>query len=202
MRTKTILLSVTAILLGVVVAVAADPQPAGTKSIPTMSEIERVVLRYFRANSEYRAGDLITRDEVEPLLGKLQKTGLPLPDAKKILDQLPTKEEFLAKQLRTADGRKFMRQISGYGDGNDRLDRLSRLPHGQQTVRDLIRGPGGYKMIEYMTTTPGGEELGKQLSNAPLGKEFNESTGRIYTAEQLLLRLKQSRDASVKAAKR
>ena len=81
-------------------------------------------------------------------------------------------------------------------DAYDRLDRLSRLPHGQQTVRDLIRGPDGYKMIEYMTTAPGGKELGNQLSNAPQGKDFNAATGRIYTAEKLLLRLEQSRAAA------
>jgi hypothetical protein len=202
MRRQTILLGVTVVLSSVVFAAAADPQRGGAKPIPSLSEIKQVVLRYFQAKPDYRAGDLITREDVEPLLGKLQQKGLPLPDAKQILDKVPAKNEFLTQQLRTPGGRKFMRDISGYTDAYDRLDRLSRLPHGQQTIRDLIRGPDGYKMIEYMTTAPGGKALGNQLSNAPLGKDFNAATGRIYTVEMLLLRLEKSRAASLKAAKR
>ncbi len=132
---------------------------------------------------------------------QLRRNMLPLPDYKQILERVPAKDEFLAEQLRTPGGRKFMRQISRYDDAYDRLDRLSRLPHGQQTVIDLIRGPDGYKMLEYMTTTPGGEALGEQLSNAPKGKNFNRTTGRIYTAETLLKRLEQSRAATLKSAK-
>ena len=57
-----------------------------------------------------------------------------LPDDKQILERVPAKDEFLAEQLRTRSGRKFMRQISRYDNAYDRLDRLSRLPHGEQTV--------------------------------------------------------------------
>jgi len=172
MRRQVILLSVTVVLLSLAVVVAAEPQPGRAKPIPSMSEIEDVVLRYFRAKPDYRPGDLITKEDVEPLLGKLKQKGLPLPDAKQILEKTPTKGDFLTQQLRTPDGRKFMRQISGYKDAYDRLDRLSRLPHGQQTIRDLIRGPDGYKMVEYMTTTTGGNELGKQLFERPAGEGF------------------------------
>ena len=133
---------------------------------------------------------------------KLRQIGLPLPDAKQILEKVPAKDEFLAVQLHTPNGWKFMREISGYKGAYDRLDRLSRLPYGKQTIRDLIRGPDGYKMIEYMTTTPGGKELGNQISNAPQGEAFNGKTGRIYTAKTLLLRLEQSRAASLKTAKK
>jgi hypothetical protein len=202
MRRQVTPLGVFAVLSIAVVVLAAEPKRPGTKPIPSMSEIEQVVLRYFRVDPEYRAGDLITRDKVEPLLNRLKEKGLPLPDAKAILDKVLTKDHFLSKQFSTPNGRKFMRDISGYPDGYDRVDRLARLPHGEQTVRDLIRGPDGYKMIEYMTTAKGGSALGKQLSNAPLGKDFNAATGRIYTADQLLDRLKESRKASLKPAKR
>jgi len=162
----------------------------------------QAVLRCFQIQPDYRAGDLITQDKVEPLLAHLKWMGLPLPNAKQILEKVPAKDEFLAEQLRTPNGRKFMREISGYTGGYDRLDRLSRLPYGKQTIRDLIRGPDGYKMIEYMTTAPGGKALGDQLSNAPQDGDFNAKTGRIYTAEMLLRRLEQSRAAALKAAKK
>ncbi len=61
-------------------------------------------------------------------------------------------------------------------------------------------GPDGYKMLQYTTTTSGGGELGKMLSNSPGAGDFNASTGRIYTVDGLLDRLRQSRAASVKAA--
>jgi hypothetical protein len=201
MKRRTLLFSAAIVLLGVVVAVAAEKNGGSVKPIPSMSEIRDAVLRYFRDQHDYRAGDLVTKEQVEPLLRQLQRMGLPLPDAKQILEKVPAKDEFLAEQFATPNGQSFMRQISGYKDGYDRVDRLSRLPYGRQTVIDLIRGPDGYKMIEYMTTSPGGQALGGQLSDAPLGKDFNEPTGRIYTAEKLLPRLEKSRDASVKAAK-
>jgi hypothetical protein len=186
--------------LGTAAAMAADKATPGAKAkpVPPMSEIKQAVLRHFQTMPDYQPGDLITRDNVEPLLRQLQRMGLPLPDGKKILGRVPTKDEFLASQLSSPEGRRFMRRISGYKDAYDRLDRLSRLPHGEQTIRDLIRGPGGEKMIEYMTTTPGGKVLGDQLSNAPGGENFNAETGRIYTVDLLLRQLEKSRDAALK----
>ena len=193
---------VTAVLLGVGPGIAAAPvgDRSDGKPIPSFAEVRRTVLEYFEEQPDFKSGDLITRDEVAPLLSLLKKQGLPLADAKEILKKTPAKGEFLVDQLSTKGGRKFMRQISAYPNAYDRLDRLGRLPHGKQTVRDLIRGPGGEKMIEYMTTTQGGKELGKQLSNAPDGKRFNRPTGRIYTMALLLDQLEQSRTAALKAA--
>jgi hypothetical protein len=202
MRRLTTLLSGAILLLGhVAAACAAGPQPAANP-IPSLSEIKQSVLRYFQALPDYQSGDLITQDQVAPLLMNLKKMGLPLPNARQILERVPAKDEFLAKQLRTANGRKFMRDISGYKDCYDRIDRLARLPHGEQTVRDLIRGPDGYKMIEYMTTAPGGKVLGEQLSNAPGAGDFNAKTSRLYTVTRLLTQLEQCRAAAVKLAKK
>jgi hypothetical protein len=83
-----------------------------------------------------------------------------------------------------------MRQISKMALAYDRIDRLAPLPHGQQTIRDLIRGPDGYKLIAYMTGTSGGTQLGRMLSTSPNAAGFNSATGRIYTAEALIEKLK------------
>ena len=173
MQRLAILSMAAIILLGVVMAaVTADTTASPAKAIPSSSELKKAVLRYFQAQPDYHDGDLLTQDKVEPLLAQLRQMGLPLSDGKEILADVHAKDDFLAEQLRTPNGRKFMRRISGYPDGYDRLDRLARLPHGQQTIRDLIRGPDGYKMIEYMTTTPGGTALGSQLSNCAARKRF------------------------------
>jgi hypothetical protein len=174
------------------VASAMAAEPAGTakkKYVPSVAEVRAAVLDHFQKLPDFQRGDLITRDQVEPLLAKLQKMGLPLPDANKILKQVPAKNDFLPQQLATPNGRKFMRMISRYPDAYDRLDRLSRLPHGEQTIRDLVRGPGGDKMIQYMTTAKGGRELGKMLSNCPRAGNFNAATSRLYTVDRLLSRL-------------
>lgn len=175
---------------------------AETKPIPPMSEITAAVKQFFGDQKNYKPGDLITRGQIAPLLDRVQEMGLPLPDKKQILTDLPNKKEFFVRQLSTPAGRKFMRQIARYPEAFDRVDRLTRLPHGRQTVVDLIRGPDGYKMIEYMTTAAGGKELGRMLSQAPDGRNFNKPTDRIYTADLLVKRLETSRKESIKAAEK
>ncbi|MCD4727722.1 MAG: hypothetical protein K8R46_08670 [Pirellulales bacterium] len=191
------------VLLGIVAAAAGSTESrAEDNPIPPFAEIRQTVLGYFEDQPNYRPGDLITRKKVEPLLVRLQDIGLPLPEKQEILDTVPGEGECLPKQMSTPAGRKFMRRISRYPDAYDRLDRLSRLPHGRQSVRDLIRGPVGYKIIEYITTAAGGKEFVTMLSTSPKGKKFNAPAGRVYTAEILLKRLEQSRDASAKATRK
>ncbi len=170
--------------------------------LPTWARANEAIVAHFQSLPDYRPGDLIVRSEVQGLLSHLAKIGWSVPDAKAILAQVPADGEFLATVLRAPTGRKFMRQIGGYRDGYDRLDRLSRMPHGKKTVEALIRGPDGYKMIDYMTSTRGGKNLGRQLSRAPKGKDFNQSTGRIYTVKSLQARLKQSYEAARRGADR
>jgi len=143
--------------------------------------------------------DLLTRDQAEAILTKVEKAGLPLPDKKQILERVPAKDEFLVKELSTSEGRKFVRNIAKYPEAFDRVDRLSRIPRGEQTIHDLVKGPGGEKMIEYMTTASGGIALGKMLSETPRGADFNAPTGRIYTPAQLLDQLMKSHAAAPKA---
>jgi hypothetical protein len=201
-RLAVVLCGLMVVHLGTLRDSAAAGELATPKPIPAFRDVQRIVWQRFETRRDFEPNDLITRDDVAPLLKQLQQTGLPLLDAGKILEKVPAKGEFLVNQFSTPAGRDFMREIAEYSDGYDRVDRLSRMPHGEQTVRDLIRGPDGAKMIEYMTTTSGGKELGVQLSNAPTGKRFNTPTGRIYTVPMLLARLKQSHAAAVKAAGR
>lgn len=201
MRPKTmpILGVFSMLMLGMAIAKAADDQP---KPIPPFSELKQAVLSYFQSQPDYEPGDLITREEVEPLLKQIEKLGLPLPDAKQILEKVLAEDSFLAEQFSTPEGQKFMRQIKDYPLGYDRVDRLSRLQRGQSIVRELIRGPDGAKMIQYMTTAPGGKNMGGMLTNAPEGEDFNAPTGRIYTADMLLACLEKIHAAAEKAAKK
>jgi hypothetical protein len=181
---------------------AGEPTKGGKddkpKPIPSSSELRDVAVRYFQSHfpQDYRDGDLITRESVAPLIAELQKRGVPLPDGPEILAKVLSSGDFLAVQFSTPKGLDFMRKIARYPNGYDLADRLSRMIRGQDRIRELIRGPDGYRMIEYMAAAPGGKNMGVMLGNAPRGKDFNQPTGRIYTAQQLLTRLEESRARS------
>jgi len=162
-----------------------------TQSLPKFEKIEAAVWRYFQSQGNFQASMLITKEQVEPLLGGLASIGFNMPEPKSILDKLPAGNEFLVAELYSPAGRKFMEGIAKYPDAYDRLDRLSRLPHGRQTVHDLINGLGGNKMMEYITTAPGGKKVGQLLSNGPEATDFNKPTGRIYTVPMLLAQLEE-----------
>jgi len=162
-----------------------------TQSLPKFEKIAAAVWRYFQSQGNFQASMLITKEQVEPLLGGLARMGFNLSDTKTILDKIPAGDEFLVTELYSPAGRKFMDGIAKYPDAYDRMDRLIPLPHGRQTVHDLINGPGGYRMIQYMTTSPGGKKVGKLLSSGQGGADFNKPTGRIYTVPMLLAQLQE-----------
>ncbi len=182
----------------VLVSVAATPAAAG--DFPTFEQVRKATLAYFQKLPEYQPGGILSRSEAEPLFSRLKQMGWVVADREAILAAILPDNAFMVQQLRTPVGRKFAVQISAYPDGYDRLDRLSRLPRGKAVVRNLILATGGQEMIEYMTTTPGGVALGKMLSQDPRGAKFNQPTGRIYTVEMLLDRLKRSYDVATGAA--
>ena len=160
--------------------------------LPEFSTIEQFVLRHFAAKPSYQAGDLLTRSAADEVLKSIQKLGWVPADANSISSAIPSDQEFIARQLRTPRGERFMRQISGYELSYDRIDRLSQLPDGRRQVYDLVRGKDGYKLIEYLTSSSGGKNLGKMLGSSSKGANFNQPTGRIYTVNALIARLRLS----------
>jgi len=187
-----------ALVLPIIWGATVDCQGAPAEKLPPFADVQRVVQAHFQAKPDYKPGDIIARGDIKPVFSALAQIGFEVADAKAILESVPADNDFLVTSLRSAAGRRFMQQVARYPMSYDRLDRLGRLPHGRQTVRDLIKGPDGYKMIDYMTTAHGGREMGKMLSKAPKGKDFNAPTGRIYTVDQLLKRLKQSYDKAAR----
>ena len=182
------------VALGLAVAFGAGLGHGATqpKPLPPFGKVQEAVGGMLAEQPGYQPGDILSRSQVESLLGQLAKLGFAVPDREEVLSRVPDDGDPLVAMLRTPGAAKFMRRIAAQPHGYDRLDRLLRLPAGEQIVRDLIRGPGGDELIKYLATTPGGTALGKQLSNTPQGADFNQPTGRIYTAEALLGRLKKS----------
>jgi hypothetical protein len=175
--------------LGAATAAAAEPPMAD------FSEVEAIVTSHLNHRRGYQPGDLVSQADWDAIAGRLTQSGWTPRDAAAIRKSLLPARDFLVLEARSGEGRKFMRQVSRYPGGFDRLDRLARMPYGVNNIHQLIRGPDGYKMLEYMSTTPGGSSLGQMLGQDPGGKNFNQPTGRIYTAAQLLDRLQRSHTA-------
>jgi hypothetical protein len=150
------------------------------------------VEQYFESLADYQAGDLITQSQIAAAVDRVADAGAELPDADRLVERGLADNSFLARQLSTPAGRKFMRKVARQRGGFSRLDQLSSISSGQSIVRDLIRERGGDKLIEYLTTTRGGRKLGGTLAGGRHGADLNKPTGRIYTAEDLIVELKRT----------
>jgi hypothetical protein len=166
--------------------VAAAQRPA----TPDMGLIARTVDAYFASLPDYEPGDLITRSQIEQVLTKLDDSGAAVPGAEKIIERGLDESSFVAKELASASGRKFMRRLARNPSTFSHLDQLSRIPRGEKIIRDLIREKDGDKLIEYLATTKGGRNMGRMMANVNKGKDLNKPTGRIYTVADLLAAIK------------
>ncbi len=171
---------------------------AKAKDLPKFEHVEQFVQRYYHGQPSFEAGDLLSRSRVEPVLSGLKQMGWAVPDAKAVLASVPADNSFLVRELYSPEGLRFMRKVDRYPMAYDRLERLARLPNGRRTVHDLIHGKGGEKMVEYLTISRGGREMGKMLSKIPAGTSFNQPTGKVYTVQALITRLRESHRLSEK----
>ena len=159
---------------------------------PEATAVQQALADHFAGLEDYQAGDLVAANDVTPIFAKLKKLGWTVADEREITGLLVPDSDPLVRQLRTTNGRKFMRKITSLPGGYDRLDRLRKMPQGEQRLREMIQSPGGEKLVEYMTSTPEGRNLGRSLSQSPSGKDFNKPTGRLYTAADVERRLLES----------
>ncbi len=166
---------------------AAAAQRAGTPDLGSMS---RAVEGYFASLPDYQPGDFIMRSQIERVLTKLNDAGAPVPGADNIAERGLDDGSFIARELSTEAGRKFMRRLARLPGAFAHLDRLSSIPRGEKLIRDLIRDKDGDKIIEYLVTTKGGQRMGSMMAAVPDGTNLNKPTGRIYTVADLVAALK------------
>ena len=166
---------------------------APPKKRPAWPAVEWAVKAHFAALPGYRPGDVVSRSQVEPLFARLDKIGFVVAEREGILEKVPPDSDFLVRQLRTNAGQKFMRRISRHPGAFDRLERISQLHRGKQTVRELIgRGSKGADVIAYLASDPDGKKANRMMSKPSKGgRDFAKPTGRIYTAEMLLQKLRE-----------
>lgn len=185
------------ILFAVELAVLPDAQALPSKGKLRWEPLSKVIDAHFAAISGYNAGAIITQTDIEPLWGKLAKAGWNVAalDRDQITKLVPTTKEFLVKQLRTSNGRRFMRKVAvKYPLIYDRLDMLAHTSGGgRPAVSGLINAPDAELTVKYMFSDGG--EL-SWAAMMPERKNFDRPTGRIYTAEALKARLQQLFESS------
>src|SRR5689334_20221167 len=88
------------------------PESQATDKLPTLAEVKAIVETQLRARTDYAPGDLISRQEVEPIFNELISRGVPLMDGQEELydDFVPEKSR-LVRMLRTPEGIAFMHQV-------------------------------------------------------------------------------------------
>lgn len=178
-------------------AVSARNKP---KTLPKFDAVNDVVERQLKTNRYYQTGDVLSRGNVEPIFGQLANLGWKVSDRQAILEQLLPDDDHLVRALRSPNNNDFMRHVGqvANGYGYDRLDRLSRMGDGEVIVSRLMQEPGGWNLIDIMSETREAPGMAQAFSMGPGGKDFTKPTGRIYTEQQLLARLKQSYDKANK----
>ncbi len=185
----TVAIGVPLRLVFLFLTVAASQAAAQQAPPDDFEPLVEAVEKSFDARPGYVHGDLITRSQIADAVAALANAGFEFKDGNRIVEKGLPDNSFLARELSTPAGRKFMRNVARNQGGYARLDRLSSMPRGKQLVSDLIRKPGGEKLIEYLATTKGGRTMGAMVGSGRGGANLNEPTGRIYTAFDLIAEL-------------
>ena len=184
----------TALAVAIVTASAvamANPAPAMAEGRrPTMQDVKAIIQRHLSNKPNYRRGDLIVREDVEPIFNDLLELGIkPFDNQEELYDSFLPSVAFLAQTLRTPAGRTFMRQVYRLPGAYDRLERLAWLPKGKALLQQLVLNADGPEQFQSLTTTDGMQRVAKLLADDPRGSNFSLPTGHIHTEDQLLRRL-------------
>ena len=162
---------------------------ANEGKISSAQDVTAVAQDYFAELENYRSGDLVTTDDVKPLLKKLSKKGWNVPEQETLLARLVTTGSYLDRTFSSKKGQKFFREISKVPGGIDRVERMSNLKNGKGSINQLVNFPRGSDLIKEMATTSVGRSFGSRGARTPAGQNLNQATGKIYTEKALVQEL-------------
>ncbi|MBX3438452.1 MAG: hypothetical protein KF861_13250 [Planctomycetaceae bacterium] len=156
------------------------------RPLPAAADVENATVRYLAGLSGREEDDLLSRGDVAPLFDVLRAIGWEMDKSSQddIKRRLLEDSDWLVRTLRTTKGTRFMRDMSQYPQGYDRIDRMRQQPHGKQELQGLINTPGGAKLIEYLTTTKEGKQTGAHTKGGR--GMFNTPTDRLYTQDDVV----------------
>lgn len=146
--TRAVMVLGTAIFCWVAAAGAADAL------IPEFKQIELVVRQSLRVESDYQAGDLLSRRSAATALEAVAAAGWQVPGSGDLLQRVLPDDSFLVRDLSTERGHELMRRIAHYPDAYQRVDTRNTSPKHSTgriyTTDDLI---AALKTI-YRATSP------------------------------------------------
>jgi hypothetical protein len=159
-------------------------------------KIRKIVDQHLSSKSGYGDGFIISRSDVKPILEDFRAAGWDPAALDRIQQSVLADDHFLVRQLRTREGRKFMKAASGFPLLYDRMEQVSEQKGGALAVRNTVTLPNGasfwnadakpgFNNMVQMLPTKGGRRRS--------GREFSQATGKIYTATQLAQHLNQAR---------
>lgn len=169
--------------------------------LPSFDKVDAVVQRHFATLPGYEVGDLISRNQAKPVFQSIDRLGWKVADESVILNSVLSDSNYLVQEFRTPAGQQFMRKVAGTPLALDRLDQLARLPGGKLMVKDFLRFPNsdltftdksGFDVSQLARLQPPDSRSGITAS------DLNKPTGRIYSVDGLVSRLRQSYDEELK----
>jgi hypothetical protein len=171
---------------------------ADNSNRPPFETVQQRVRASLEEDREYRPFDILAQSQVAEIFSHLRESGWPVPDEAAVLERVLSDEHTLVRTMRTAAGRRFLSKVSGRDLIYDRLDRVAGVSGGPELLRDLVKLPDGER---YARPRPGGgiPDLRDLLPKNASGKtrtipHYDEPTGKIYTAADLLEELRKQYD--------
>lgn len=181
--------ALTLLMSWAVVAADATKLPSFTSHEPALVKL--------CASAGLERTDIISKSNAAAMLDALAKQGWNVANRDKLLERVLPDNDFLVAELRSKQGKNFVRQIISMPDGLDRVDRMSRQSQGKYVINMLVTHVDGPKMIGYMTGPTSNPRLSNLLSAAPPGADLNRPTGRLYTVDDFLNELKKLHAAAI-----
>lgn len=171
---------------------------------PQWSELRKVVERHFAELRGRQPNDILMASEAKGSLEALAKAGWKPKEDAKLLARVPADSDFLVRELRGSEGRKFLAATTSEALVYDRLDRLVQYPGGDRLVHSVIRLPNGPTFMRPKPTPGFGTLMDLLPKNAsgktPVDPQFNKPTGKIYTSAAWIKELEAAHLAESKPA--
>lgn len=192
----------------VAAALLAIGVPQAAAQIPSWEQVEKTFRKHFpdpqlAAPGAAQAPPLVTYSTARRIFYELWEQRWNVSDQTEILKLCPADTSFLVQQCFSPGGQKFLKQAGDPKTVYDKLERLASLPQGQQKIRDLLAGPPGHhEMLNYMLGESGSQLLFAGAVAHPSARDFSKPTGKIYSPEALLERIKKSHAYDVEVEQR
>ena len=167
-----------------------------TKVLPSFSAIQAIVEQHFAERRQFRPGDIICQSDVLSLFPLFEAAGWKVEDRDALIKRMLPASDPLIGILRSANGIKFMGEVSDEKLIYDRLDRIVREPGGQRLLTDIVKLPDAARYAK-LKTEPGVPDLEDFLPKGRSGKarhvkDYDKPSEKVYTVDDFKKALQKS----------